>query len=143
MSNNQLMNAAQVAAWYDKHFVKKENQNAIALISITIDEETLTIPGYDLHPHHSIDDIIRGFHHYLKENGPLDDSPISKAEAEFGDIENFHKVSVRKSDYMVEKWIKDGKAKYRVARMDNRSVIDPKSPTWRSAIKEFHKMFPE
>lgn len=139
MNDNQLINSASVAKWYNDYIIKAENQKATSQIAITINGSTLNIPSVNIFPGTTIDDLVRGYHAYLLQNGPTTAAPIKKEDN--GDCINFERVKYRNNPYMVQQWQKGSGIEYIVIRENGEPVKDT-STVYKKCVEEFEKKYP-
>ncbi|MEL6669039.1 MAG: hypothetical protein AAFO91_11600 [Bacteroidota bacterium] len=142
MKSVQQIDAATVGEWYNSNMIRKEEQIALADVSITIDGQMLTVPGIDITPHTTIDDIVRGWFTYLKENGPTQIASSAQIENELGDNVNFDQIDYRGHEYMVEHWLKGDEHTYIVKRKADGSEVNPASPNAKKIVSMFKEKYP-
>ncbi|PHN00757.1 hypothetical protein [Flavilitoribacter nigricans] len=127
-----MMTADTVRNFYNATFFPEGRaQKAQLSISLKAGSQEIDIPGIEVGPNSTIDEIIRSFHAYLTQNGPilLKEKP---AEAE-PDLLNFEVLQYKGKRYFVEEYPNERF----VTRRENGQALKENSPTAKTLVKRY------
>lgn len=126
------MTADNVRTFYNETFFPEgQAQKTELSISLKANGREITIPGIEVSPHFTLDEIIRSFHAYLVQNGPV---PLKeKPDQAEPDLINFEAMQYRGKPYYVEEYPNE---RFVVRRQDGQALKE-NSPTARTLVKRF------
>ena len=131
-----MITAETVKDFYnDTFFQEGKAQKAQVAISLKAGSQEIAIPGIEVSPNSTLDEIIRSFHAYLAQNGsiPLKEKP---ADAE-SDLLNFERVKYKGNIYFVEEYPEE---RY-IVRRENGESLKENSPTARTLVKQYKETY--
>ena len=130
------MTAETVRDFYNQTFFQQgQAQKAKLEISLKHNEQEIVIPGIEIGPNSTIAEIIRSFHAYLAQNGPV---PLKEKVADDKpEMTNFEVMQYRGNRYYVEEYPNE----QFVVRKENGNSLKETSPTARTLIKRYKEQF--
>lgn len=130
------MTADIVRKFYNETFFSEgKAQKAQVSVFLKAGSRQIEIPGIEVGPNSTLDEIIRSFHAFLTQNGPL---PLKEKPAQAEpDLINFERMAYKGKIYYVEEYPNE---RY-IVRRENGEELKKNSPIVRVLIKKYEQTF--
>ena len=125
-----------IRSFYNETFFHQGRaQKAKLAISLKTEEREIVIPGIEVGPNSTIDEIVRSFHAFVVQNGPV---PLKEKTADDKpELINFEVMQYRGNRYYVEEYPEA----HFIVRRENGQPLKEKSPNALKLIKDYKEQF--
>jgi hypothetical protein len=133
------MTDRELRKWYNETFYDEQGRHRQATIAITFSNEegAIQVPAMLINANNTIHQVIASFNEYLKAEPRKVDTVTEKPDAkEIKPPIDFGQVEYRSNLYIVEQ---TGEEDFVVLRKEDRSQVNPVSPTAKAIVKRFRE----
>lgn len=128
-----MISAKQVQDFFNGHFFDNDGNVVSCPIQLRLSSpnQQISLPAVEINPENTIQDIFEAINTYLKKNPAM---PAVSEQKEMDSPENIEKVSIGKSEYVVEEYQDE---KLKIKNLSSGDYLKENSPRWYQVRKAY------